>query len=51
MHRKDVERDALALSSITLEDLKQAEAEERRKETIHNPCVQALRKHVVAANG
>ena len=36
MHRKDFERDALVLSSITLNNLKQAEAEERRKETISN---------------
>ena len=39
MRRKDFERDALVLSSITLNDLKQAEAEERRKETISNTQV------------
>jgi len=37
MCRKDFERDALVLSSITLKDLKEAEAEEARKETISNP--------------
>ena len=50
MRRKDFEKDALVLSSITLNDLKQAEAEERRKETISNARVRALCKHVVAAN-
>ena len=51
MRRKDFEKDALALCSITVKDLKQAEAEERRKESISNPRVRALRKHVIAANG
>lgn len=51
MCRKDFERDALVLSSITLKDLKQAEAEERRKEMISNPRVRVLCKHMVAANG
>jgi len=48
MRRKDFDGDALILSSITLADLKQAEAEERRKEAISNPRVRALRKHVAA---
>ena len=39
MSRKDFKRDTLVLSSITLNDLKQAEAEERRKETISNAQV------------
>jgi len=51
MRRKDFEREALAISSITLKDLKQAEVEEGRKKAISNPRVRALRKHVVAANG
>lgn len=51
MHRKDFDQDALIISSITLKDLKKAEAEECRKEPISNPRVRALQKHVVAANG
>ena len=50
MHRKEFEQDRLGISSITLNDLKQAEREEGQKEPISNPCVRALRKHVVAVN-
>ena len=50
MHRKEFEQDRLSISSITLNDLKQAEREEGQKEPISNPRVRALRKHVVAAN-
>jgi len=51
MHRKDFEKDLFILSSIMLKDLKQAEAEERRRDPISNPRVCALQKHVVTANG
>jgi len=39
------------MASITVADLRQAEAEERRKEPISNIRVRALWKHVTAANG
>ena len=39
------------MASITVADLRQAEAEEGRKEPISNPHVCVLRKHVMAANG
>jgi len=51
MSRQNFEQDALAISSIMLDDLKQAEVEERRNEKISNARVRALHKHVVAANG
>ena len=51
MSCQNFERDALAISSIMLDDLKQAEVEERRNEKISNARVRALHKHVVAANG
>jgi len=51
MQRNNFERDNLAMASITVADLRQAEAEEGRKEPISNERVRALRKHVTAANG
>ena len=51
MRRKDFDRDAIALASITVADLKKAEVQEGRKEQISNPKVRMLRNHVVAANG
>ena len=51
MCRQEFERDNLAMASITVADLRQAEAEERRKEPITNTHVRALRRHVTAANG
>ena len=51
MRRKDFERDAIALASITVADLKKAEVQEGQKEHISNPRVRMLRNHVVAANG
>jgi len=51
MRRQEFERDNLAMASITVADLREAEAEERRKEPITNAHVRALRRHVTAANG
>ncbi|KIN94129.1 hypothetical protein M404DRAFT_35377 [Pisolithus tinctorius Marx 270] len=51
MRRKDFEHDTLALSSITVADLKKAAVEEARHEPISNGQVRALRRHVTAANG
>ena len=51
MRRKDFERDAIALASITVADLKKAEVQEGRKELITNSRVRTLQNHVVATNG
>ncbi|KIN99658.1 hypothetical protein M404DRAFT_154853, partial [Pisolithus tinctorius Marx 270] len=49
--QKDFEWDTLALSSITVADLKKAVAEEVRHELIGNAQVHALQRHVTAVNG
>jgi Helitron helicase-like domain at N-terminus len=51
MQRRDFETDTLALSSLTVEDLRQAAREEERKEPISNPRVRLLRKHISAVSG
>ncbi|KIO04742.1 hypothetical protein M404DRAFT_52669, partial [Pisolithus tinctorius Marx 270] len=51
MRRKDFERDTLALTSITIADLKHVAAQEARHEPISNAWVRALRRHVTAVNG
>ena len=51
MRRKDFQCDAVAIASLTLADLKQAEKEELSHVMISNPQVKALRKHVFAASG
>ena len=51
MHRRDFERDALAISTLTVADLKQAEKEEAAREPISNPRVKLLRNHVFATAG
>jgi hypothetical protein len=43
MHRKDFEREALALCSLTVNDLKQAQEEEAEQRVPTNPRVRLLR--------
>ncbi|KIN96568.1 hypothetical protein M404DRAFT_33056 [Pisolithus tinctorius Marx 270] len=50
MRQKDFEHDTLALSSITVADLKKAAVEEAHHEPISNAQVWVLRHHVMAAN-
>jgi hypothetical protein len=51
MKRRDFDTDAIAMASLTIADLQQAEREEANKQPISNPKVRALRKHVFAAGG
>ena len=51
MRRKDFQHDAVAIASLTLADLKQAEKEESSHMMISNPQVKVLCKHVFAASG
>jgi len=51
MRRKDFERDAFVINSITIADLKQAEKEEAAHVPISNPRVRLLRKHVFTTSG
>ncbi|KAF8132270.1 hypothetical protein EV363DRAFT_1397930 [Boletus edulis] len=51
MKRKDFNNEALAIRSLTVADLKQAEKEEAANLPVTNPCVHMLRKHVLAASG
>ncbi|KAH7926341.1 hypothetical protein BV22DRAFT_1009279 [Leucogyrophana mollusca] len=51
MHRSDFEREAIAISSLTIADLKQAEKEGASHLPISNPRVRLLRKHVFATSG
>ncbi|KIO01094.1 hypothetical protein M404DRAFT_108816, partial [Pisolithus tinctorius Marx 270] len=46
-----IQKYALALLSITVNDLKKAEVEEARHQRITNARVRALHRHVTAANG
>ena len=50
MKHKDFEHDAVALGSLTVEDLKQAEEEEARQLIPSNPQVRLLKKHVFASS-
>ena len=50
MHRKDFERDSLALCSVTVEDLRQAQEEEAEQRVPSNPRVRVLRKHMFASS-
>lgn len=50
MHRQDFECDAVAISSLTVADLKQAEKEETAHVLISNPCVKLLCKHVFTSS-
>ncbi|KAG8221593.1 hypothetical protein J3R82DRAFT_1839 [Butyriboletus roseoflavus] len=45
MNRRDFERDALAICSLTITDLRVAEEEEAAHMPITNPHVKSLRKH------
>ncbi|CAK5284216.1 unnamed protein product [Mycena citricolor] len=49
MRRKDFERDARIISSITQASLEKATSEEARKEAISDPAVRLLRQHVHSA--
>jgi hypothetical protein len=51
MRRQDFESDSVALATLKVADLKQAEVEEERKLPVSNSKVKALRKHVYAASG
>lgn len=51
MNRQDFECDVLALNSLTVADLKEAENEEAAQMPISNPRVKLLRKHVFASSG
>jgi hypothetical protein len=51
MQRQDFEADNLALTSLTVEELRKAEIEEEQKWVISNPRVRLLRKHVSAVSG
>ncbi|KAF8119739.1 hypothetical protein EV363DRAFT_1145398, partial [Boletus edulis] len=51
MNRRDFEHDAVAISSLTMADLKQAEKEEAEHLPISNPRVKLLRKHVFTCSG
>lgn len=51
MKRRDFDQDAVAITSLTMADLKQAEKEEASHMLFSNNCVKALRKHVFAASG
>ena len=51
MKRRDFDTDAIAMASLTIADLQQAEQEEANKQLISNPKVRALRKHVFMAGG
>jgi hypothetical protein len=51
MKRDDFEKDGLAMTMLTVNDLIQAEKEEAQRLPISNPRVQALQKHVFAASG
>lgn len=48
MLRRDFERDGRMLATITVEDLKRAEEEERNGEPFSNPAIKVLKKHVRA---
>ncbi|KAF8443785.1 hypothetical protein L210DRAFT_3611238 [Boletus edulis BED1] len=50
MKRKDFNNEALAIRSLTVADLKQAEKEEAANLPVTNPRVHMLRKHVFAAS-
>ncbi|KAH7930556.1 hypothetical protein BV22DRAFT_1000478 [Leucogyrophana mollusca] len=51
MRRRDFEHDAIAIGSLTVADLKQAEKEEASHLPISNPRVRLLRKHVFNSSG
>ncbi|KAG9015584.1 hypothetical protein FRB94_000189 [Tulasnella sp. JGI-2019a] len=51
MSRQDFIRDSAILSSITADDLKLAEEEEKRGERHSNPAIQVLKRHIQAMGG
>ncbi|KAF8441323.1 hypothetical protein L210DRAFT_3644628 [Boletus edulis BED1] len=51
MNRRDFERDAQAIQSLTVKDLKEAENEEALHMPISNPRVKTLRKHLFTSSG
>ncbi|KAG0695956.1 hypothetical protein DFH29DRAFT_758462, partial [Suillus ampliporus] len=51
MRQKDFERDAWAIKSVTIDDLKQANKEEAAHVPISNPQVCLLRKHIFTTSG
>jgi hypothetical protein len=51
MNRRDFLRDAQQLSTLTLQDLKQAEEEEAQHKPITNRTVKTLRKHLQTMGG
>jgi hypothetical protein len=51
MRRRDFQRDEMSLSSIRLEDLRRAEAEEEAHHPLSNENVKTLEQHVYAVGG
>ena len=51
MRRKDFDKDAHMMSTITLQKLDQASREEESHTSISDPAVQRLRKHIHATSG
>lgn len=50
MKRRDFQRHARALQSLTIQDLKKAEGEEERGERISDPRVEPLKRHMYSAS-